>query len=224
MKQSFTRKPLAESSGFTLVELLVVIAMIAILAAVVLTASGYAIKAAQRAKAANTAAQIQTAAMNYYTEYTVYPVPTSPAPGAGQDYLIQDATANAPAWKALIYGLSGNINPYDGSTTSPTGAVANTRAISFLSLKSSDVDSNGGPKNPLPTGTSIYFNIAIDNDYDNLCGDTGTTGKVPNFTTSTSITMFYYAAGTGPSGGVVVWANCNGSTTSTFPNNYVHTY
>ena len=86
------------------------------------------------------------------------------------------------------------------------------------------MDSNGGPKNPLPTGTSIYFNIAIDNDYDNIIGDSGTTGKLPNFVTSTTTTINYYTAGTGPTGGVAVWANCNGKTTSTIPAFYVHTY
>jgi prepilin-type N-terminal cleavage/methylation domain-containing protein len=223
MKQSLSRSPLSRLSGFTLVELLVVVAIIAILASVILYAGGTALKSAKRAQAANTAVQIQTAALAYYTEYSIYPVPTSPAPTAGQDYLIADTTTPPVAWKALLYGLCGNINPYDGTTTSPTGAVSNTRAISFLTLRSSDVDSLGGPKNPLPTGTSVYFNICIDADYDNIIGDTLPATKLPNFVTSTT-TITLYTLPAGPSGGVAVWANCNGSTTSTNPNFYVHTY
>jgi hypothetical protein len=85
------------------------------------------------------------------------------------------------------------------------------------------VDSLGGPKNPLPTGTSVYFNICIDADYDNIIGDTLPATKLPNFVTSTT-TITLYTLPAGPSGGVAVWANCNGSTTSTNPNFYVHTY
>ena len=229
MKNTRFRKPGTWSAGFTLVELLVVIAIIAILAAVTLSVSNTVIASAKRAKMANTVLNIQTAGMSYFTEYSVYPVPTAPAPVAGQDYLITDATASAAAWKALIYGLSGNINPYDATTTSPTGAVANTRAIQFLTLKSSDVDSSGGPVNSLkPSSNNPYLNIVIDNDYDGLLGDTGTTGQVPNFTTSTTVngvtTIHYYAAAAGPSGGIGLWANCNGSTTANNLNFWVRTY
>jgi len=217
MKKSFSRSRSLPSSGFTLIELLVVIAIIAVLASVVLYAGSTAIKAAQRARASNTATQIQTAAMAYYTEYGIYPIPTGAA--ASADLLISDT--DATNWKGMLYGLCGNVNPYDATPTAPGTAVPNARAITFLTLKNTDVDSNGGPKNPLPTGTSIYFNMAIDNDYDNIVGDTGTAqGKVPNFATSTTATMKYWT--TGLSGGVIVWANCNGNTASTNPNFWVH--
>src|SRR5450755_4589888 len=90
MKQLPSRSRLPKLSGFTLIELLVVIAIIAILVAALIVGSGVAIRSAKRAQAATTANSIQTAALAYYTEYSVYPVPTSPAPTAGQDYLIAD--------------------------------------------------------------------------------------------------------------------------------------
>ena len=134
------------------------------------------------------------------------------------------------AWQALLFGLSGNVNPYDGTTTVPPGVVANNRAISFLTLKTSDVDVKNGPKNSLSFNSTAnpYLNIVIDNDYDNVIGDTGAAnGLVPNFNTSTQGSVkFYTTAGTGPSGGVAVWANCNTTAVATSwnPNFFVRTY
>ena len=102
MKKSVIRPSFARNSGFTLVELLVVIAIIAVLASVLMGAAGMAMKAAQRAKTYNTCSQIQSAAMNYFTEYSVYPVPTVPAPVTGQDYYISDARGLAsPAFRIV---------------------------------------------------------------------------------------------------------------------------
>ena len=183
-------------------------------------------------RTANLANQIQTAVVGYYTEYSVYPVPTQATPA---DTLIGDASsADGASWAALLYCLSGNISPSTGlATPVPSTPVSNTRGISYLSLKSSDVftaaDANpnkvvDAPKNPLPTSNSlaIFFNIAIDSDYDGLLGTTGTTlGKLPNFSKSTITTMDLTGTSTA---GAAVWANCNGSTTSTNPNFWVKTF
>lgn len=225
-RPSFRSRP-SHSSGFTLVELLVVIGIIAILASVLFPVVGASINAAKRSKASVEAGQIHTSVLAYFTEYSLYPVPTS-AP-ASADLLISDYdTTN---WKAIIYGLCGNINPYDSSTTAPATAAPNARAIAFLSLKSSDVDSAGGPKNPLaisatPSATSAsYFNMAIDNDYSNIVGDSGTAqGALPDFVKSTTTAMVKLGAANGIPGGVAIWANCNGSATTTNPAFWVHTY
>lgn len=219
----------SRASGFTLVELLVVIAIIAVLASVLMGAANYAIKAAQRAKAFNLASQIQSSCTNYYTEYSLYPVPSDYAPPTpAVDYYLSDAAASAATWKKILFGLCGNINPYDGTTAALAGAVSNNRAIPFLSLKSSDVNAAGGPYNQLnPNGAANpYFNIVIDLDYDNIIGDTGPgSTHVPNFSTSTvAAGMQYYPALAGPPGGVAVWANCNGTTSTVNPAFYVRTY
>jgi prepilin-type N-terminal cleavage/methylation domain-containing protein len=220
MKKSLVRSRLARLSGFTLVELLVVIGIIAILASVILFAGGAALRSAKRAKANNTATQIQTAALAYYTEYGVYPV-TSDAAASTDDVI---ADTDATHWQALLYGLCGNVEPYNGSTTVPADATPNTRGIAFLTLRNTDVDSKNGPLNPLPPNANeLYFFIAMDNDYDGILGGTSTsTGKLPNFTTAI---LGAAPPMTGSStAGVAVWANCNGNATTQNPNFWVHTY
>jgi prepilin-type N-terminal cleavage/methylation domain-containing protein len=223
MKQSFARPRLSKLSGFTLVELLVVMGIIAILAAVLVTAGGAALRAAARAKAANTANSIQTATLGYYTEYSVYPVPT----GTTTDYEITDVTGQKTLWGNLICVLCGNVHPSAPGTVFTPTTILNSRGIAFLSLKASDVDANDAPLNPLPTGTGanaeIYFNLAIDSDYDGLLGTTAPTqGTMPNFTTSTVGNITTTGTSTA---GVAVWANCNGNASTTMnPNFYVHTY
>jgi hypothetical protein len=96
------------------------------------------LKAAARAKANNTANQIQTAVLNYYTEYSVYPVPT----GTTTDYTITDK--DAASWGVLVEALSGNIKPSTGAAA-PATTISNTRGIAFLSLKANDVDANYSP-------------------------------------------------------------------------------
>jgi len=224
MKQSLTRPRLSKLSGFTLVELLVVIGIIAILAGVLLSAGGTAIKASLRLKAANTAGQIQTACMNYFTEYSVYPVPNTVN---GTDYTIQDTAIRAADWGVLVEALSGNIKPSTGLAAPAGLAISNTRGIAFLSLKAADVDTHDAPKNPLPPDpvNHIYFNIAMDSDYDGILGTLPPTSAImPNFATGT-VTNLALTGGTSTAG-IAVWANC-----TTKPDNpacnagwWVHTY
>ena len=227
------QRPSRQLSSFTLIELLVVIAIIAILAAVLTTAASFALKAAARAKAFNTANQIQSAVLNYYTEYSLYPAPPSATP---KDYLITDTaagtdnlgTSDPTAWGTLICILSGNVEPYaPGTVFNTAGAtITNSRGIAFLSLKSSDVDVNNAPKNPLPTGPTtaleIYFNIAMDSDYDGILGvNPSAVTTMPNFGTPFSAT-----GGGSSTAGCAVWGNCYGGTAPTPPSAgyYVHTY
>lgn len=224
MKRPFLRSRFAKPAGFTLVELLVVIGIIAILGGVALGPITNAIKQAKRVKAATTANQIQTAVLNYNTEYSVYPVPS----GTTTDYLIGDSSsADATAWKVLLCALCGNINPYNGSAVSPT-TISNNRSIAFLTLKPSDLYSNTviAPKNPLPTSTTVglYFNIAIDSDYDGILGvSPSSVTTMPNFS-ATTFNAAAQAGGGSSTAGVAIWANCNGSTSSKNPNFYVKTY
>ena len=227
MKKSSLHSRFVKPSGFTLVELLVVIGIIAILAAVILAAGGAALRAAQRAKAANLANQIQTACLNYYTEYSLYPVPT----GTTTDYFIADS--DATDWGVLIDALCGNLSPSTGTTVAAT-TITNTRSIAFLQLKSSDVNTQNAPLNPISFNSTAdpYFNIGIDNDYSGIVGDSGippTSGSltgIPNFSTSTQGNILPYTKPSGVTGGVIVWANCNTTTTAAKwnPGFFVHTY
>ena len=224
MKRLSFRNRRAQSSGFTLIELLVVIAIIAILAAVSLQVGQTVLNAAKRAKAQNTATQIQTATLGYYTEYSVYP-----QNGSGDTIIGDSVAADGTLWGTLICVLCGNVHPSaPGTTFTTSGAwVTNSRGIAFLSMKSSDVGASttayqDAPLNPIGTTTNLWFNIAIDSDYDGLLGTTGnTSGKMPNFALSTTTTMNFTGTSTA---GVAIWENCNGTTTKNNPNFWVKTY
>ena len=219
MKHSFLSSRRSKYSGFTLVELLVVIGIIAILASVLLSAGNSAIRSAQRAKASNLASQLQAACLSYFTEYSVYPVP----PNTTGDYVIKDT--DAASWKNLVIALSGNIDPANPGTPVANPVIANTRAISFITLQSSDlVTGTDAPKNPLPPNAAqLYFNIAMDNDYDGVLGGNGaSTAALPNFNTSTLGNVVL--TGGSSTAGVAVWANCNGNATGQNPAYWVHTY
>jgi len=221
---------LLRKHGFTLIELLVVIAIIAILAAVLSSVANNVINLAKRTKAQNTASQIQTAILSYYSEYSVYPVPSGVS---GSDYELEDddsttlGSAPSAAEGSLIECLSGMIMPSTGTTTGTTTSAGftNTRSVPFLTLKPTDVTASGShqdaPLNPLPYNTGhLYFNIAVDSDYDNILGTGASAVKnMPNFAASP-----FSTTGGSSTGGVAIWANCSPTGSTTQASWYVHTY
>jgi prepilin-type N-terminal cleavage/methylation domain-containing protein len=202
------RKPRYHS--FTLIEMLVVMGIIAILAGVLFPAISAAINSAKRAQANNMVNQISTSVLGYYTEYSVYPLTTNQITAATDVYIASNQQSD---WQPLIIALCGNVNPYSPGTAVSGNAVANTRAIPFLNLRKSDIDSSGIPVNPISPAAAgnKYYNIAIDGDYNGILSNLPT-ASLP--TTTTNVIT----------GGVAVWANCNASFSSTNAAFWVHTY
>ena len=205
------------------VEALVLISLVAVLVWLWLHSQTPVLTLQKRAKAVNMAAQLQTAALSYYTEYSVYPTPS----GVKVDYVLTDTDdaihARAGCWGPLIECLSGDVRPTDGGKSTQK-IFTNTREIAFLTLKHSDVDVADRPLNPLaPNSRELYYNIAFDADYDGLLGNPKSTsaGLLPDFSVPTTGVPLPTTGTT--TDGVAVWANCNPSG-RTNSNWYVHTY
>jgi prepilin-type N-terminal cleavage/methylation domain-containing protein len=209
-------------NAFTLVEILVVIAIIAILIAVIGANVSNVLAFAKRTKANSEAVQIQTAVMAYYQEYGIYPTADT-SPTTDDYYAGDDSSANK--WAPLIIALCGNQNPYSPSATPITGnAVPNTRNIAYLSPTHSEADATGRMLNPF--GTSVpgqYFFMVVDTDYDGVAGDTSSTKPYDFSARYVSITP-----GINVPGGVAVWCSCDqplkpGASTS-LSASWAHTY
>jgi prepilin-type N-terminal cleavage/methylation domain-containing protein len=209
------------NGGFTLIELLVVMAIIAILASVILVGGTQAINAARRAKASYTATQVQTAIMNYYTEYGVYPV----ASGTTTDVALTTSTQETD----LMNALCGNINASTATAVTPA-TVSNTRNVAYLTPKRNEVDTNGVLITPFSSGANdYYYSIAMDGDYSGVLGNSGgVAAQMPDFNASWTTGGIKYING-GITQGVAVWACCDTSNlgtpgSSTTPQFWVHTY
>jgi len=214
-------------SGFTLIELLVVIAIIAILAAATIGGVSSALNSAKRAKASAAISGVQTAVLNYYTEYSVYPLPNNPAPTTDSYYSSTDASD----WGTLMVALCGGVDPGNSRGGQVTNnPVPNTRQIAFMTPSYSDLDTTVHPsvlKNPFNLKSDPYYYIAIDSDYSNIIGDSNAAAMPPNFASVGNNTTSL-PSGQQMSGGVAVWGNTDPGTsasgTPTNPKLWVHTY
>ena len=140
-------RKLKTPSAFTLIELLIVIAIIGILMSLLFPAVNSAIDAARKAQAKNDAVQIATAITAYETEYGRLPLPTSTA--------VNSALVN------VLAGIDTGSN--------------NPRAIVFLEVqglkKGKSGTNSSGFMDPWtlisnPNKTAAYA-VSMDNDYDN---------------------------------------------------------
>ena len=149
------------SRAFTLIELLIVSAIIGILMSLLFPAVNSAIDAARKAQAKNDVTQIATAVIAYETEYGR--LPTNSAATVSQTFLQQ----------------------LDGTTT-----TGNPRKITFIEINSA-LDQQGRIKKGKSgtNGTAFVdpwgtpYQIALDTDYDNTIL---TAGAGPPWLTTTS--------------------------------------
>ena len=132
-------RKLKTPSAFTLIELLIVIAIIGILMSLLFPAVNSAIDAARKAQAKNDAVQIATAITAYETEYGRLPLPVS--------------TAVNTALVAVLAGLPSNTN--------------NPRGIVFLEVQAAKKGKSGTNASGFVDPWGGAYNIIMDSDYDN---------------------------------------------------------
>jgi len=131
------RSPSSFSSGFTLMELLTVIAIIALLAGLLFPALSAAKRAAKEGAARVKINQMATAFRAYYNEYSLWPTNPSPA-----------AVTNTIIWNGIFAGTDTTNNP---------------RKIVFLEFKSGETSASGQILDPW----SQPYNLGFDTNYDN---------------------------------------------------------
>lgn len=132
--------PPREVAAFTLIELLIVIAIIAILAGLGFGAVGGALQSAKKAEVRSMANQIKLALTSYYSEYGIFPT-------------------------ALTTTDSAFLQAMTGSSAVPT--IPNRRGIRFLEVPSKFTNSSGivTPKGYDNRTGQINFKVVVDSDY-----------------------------------------------------------
>jgi len=141
------------SRAFTLIELLIVIAIIGILMSLLFPAVNAAIDTARRTQAKNDATQIATAVIAYETEYGRLPLPNKKE--VDKDLL------------DILTGVAGNTN--------------NPRQIVFMEVnqakrgKSGQISGTGfgDPWAILENDTGNFYKIEMDDNYDNTIATAG---------------------------------------------------
>lgn len=150
MKTKITRS----HSGFTLLELLIVIGIIAILAAVAFPVTGMVIEKARKTEALNECVNLVRAVKQYEADYNKYPIKSG---SAGTDSL--ETTSNESFMKILL-----------GTDDSQSGL--NPRGIVYYGGKAAkegtsglDYGEGGGDPSLKDPWGNLYF-IQIDGNYD----------------------------------------------------------
>jgi len=174
--------PRSTSAGFTLVELLTVIAIIAILMGLLFPAINIARDQARKAQAKSDGVQISGAVKAYYTEYGKYPLGANVVNPPNGDFTFgtqQGVTAGSGISNFQLFDILRNIDS-TGQTPAGQPNQYNPRAIVFFDGKTA-TDNNNPRAGFVPTnysgGGSLkigafmdpwgseYF-VAIDADYD----------------------------------------------------------
>ncbi len=162
------------TEAFTLLELMIVIAIIVVLAGLLFPAAQSVLDRAKKVQAKNDLTQILTAVNAFYTEYGRYPLPAGVAADSSATY---GPGGSVPENGDLMKELRGMSN------------VLNTRQIVFINPP--DARDQTNPRSGTKTTTSGYYDpwgteyaIAMDADYDNQItpnpyGDSNGAGASP---------------------------------------------
>jgi prepilin-type N-terminal cleavage/methylation domain-containing protein len=138
------------SRAFTLIELLIVIAILGILMALLFPAVQGALDAAKRAQAKNDVVQIATAITGYETEYGRLPATDAAAVDVGGDVLA-----------ALMGSNANSLNP---------------RLIVFLEVQSAKRGKSGITNSKFVDPWGSAYQVVYDDNYDNRITTAGTNG------------------------------------------------
>jgi len=136
--------PVASRTGFTLVELLVVIGIIVILMSLLLTAIPAVKEASRKLEAKNMVNQITVAANAYYTEYAKFPPlaeADAPAPKPDEDQWVGDPVMTAKLNNNQLFFTLRNIAKGPNKDN-----ASNPRRVVFFEGKSAVVSSAGKPR------------------------------------------------------------------------------
>jgi prepilin-type N-terminal cleavage/methylation domain-containing protein len=136
--------PVAPRTGFTLVELLVVIGIIVILMSLLLGAVPAVKEASRKLEAKNMVNQIAVAANAYYTEYAKFPPlsdPNTPPPESDGDEKVGDPEMGVKNNNNALFFTLRNINkgPNQDYSTNP-------RRVVFMEGKAATVSNAGKPR------------------------------------------------------------------------------
>jgi prepilin-type N-terminal cleavage/methylation domain-containing protein len=158
-------------SGFTLIEILIVVAIVGLLAAVILTALGRTRSKGRDTKRKSELVQLQKALELYYNQNNAYPCTggTAAAPTCTAPYVWRAVAGSCPAGGVSTSGTSGYI-PDVAPTyllalpTDPKPSTANCSGYAYRSdgtnykLNSSSITTlgNGGPELTIDVADSFY--------------------------------------------------------------------
>jgi general secretion pathway protein G len=149
-------------TGFTLIELVVVIAIIVILVGLVLTTVGYVQKNAARSRASTEIAAMSAALESYKADNGVYPSNNNGTLGA----------------HALYQGLSGDGNDAIGGTSASTGTPGSS-GKSYMALKPNML-------HPNPPDATTRVIDPFGNDYNYIAPGTNNTATFDLWSTANS--------------------------------------
>lgn len=162
------------ASGFTLIELVVVISVIAILMALLFPAFQSAQNQAKRTQAKNDLTQIVTAVNAFYTEYGKYPAPD--ATGSFTSDTVFGDSNNTGKYKSFQL-----FNTLRAVQTDNTAVALNPKLISFI--QGNTVKDSTNPRAGFDAAGNFYdpwgrtYAVAVDLSYDNV-----TQTQIPQYT------------------------------------------